>query len=73
MVGNAPMAVAALLATRCSLAYSHKEVWAGQIISEGSRSHPGQVGWEEQRLLVTAPVRRQPRSSHEVLLGCVRT
>ena len=29
MVGNSAMAVAALLAPRCPLAYSHKEDWAG--------------------------------------------
>jgi hypothetical protein len=41
MVGNAAMAVAALLAPRCSLAYSHEEVREGQLIPEGSRSEQG--------------------------------
>jgi hypothetical protein len=41
MVGNAAMAVAALLATRCSLADAHEGVRAGQIIPAGSRSLPG--------------------------------
>jgi hypothetical protein len=57
MVGNAAMAVDALLAPRCSLAYSHVEVWEGQIIPEGSRS-------EQRTLMGVGPqlceVRRTP-------------
>ena len=41
MVGNAAMAVAALLAPRCSLTYSHEEGREGKIIPEGSRFQSG--------------------------------
>jgi hypothetical protein len=41
VVGNAAMAVAALLVAGRPLAYSHKAVWAGQIPPEGGRFQSG--------------------------------
>jgi hypothetical protein len=69
MVGNAAMAVAALLAPRCSLAYSHEEVREGQLIPEGSRSEQGTlmgVGPQLCELLRTPSPRtsENPPSTH---------
>jgi hypothetical protein len=71
MVGNAAMAVAALLAPRCSLAYSHEEVRAGQIIPEGSRSEQGTLMGVGPQLceLPRIPKRRSSQNFYSTHLG----